>query len=208
MGCARSADERREMQAMQAEDFAAWFREEREKHELAIRLEQESRVTHRATSSADDLGRVIIAAHLTCDNFDGMLEYSTLELHLRQRVEDCVRVFLELNELKPALIRRYLVPLSNWLDCQLQHAPTNLAFETFKVQGDLTAILQQDALPTSLPIYVGCSRLESPAKGNRPEPVFELATDNLELVSETHRAEQCTQSGVSRNVEAVNSPQE
>jgi len=89
------------------------------------------------------LGRVILEAKLSCKDEAGVdvLEQHLLQLHLLQFEKDVARWFLEEhNCLKPQVVRIYLQPLSSWLQDRVQAAPSEIACDAHKVEGDLEQI--------------------------------------------------------------------
>lgn len=97
-------------------------------------------------TSGQELGRIILKAHLTCKSVTGIdvLEAHVLELHVHQRGEDAARYFLEeLNGFKPQMIRHYLQLLATWLHGEVQAAPDYvLAHQAHQVHGDLNDIVR------------------------------------------------------------------
>lgn len=137
----------RETRAMQADDIAACSAREAHAEDFAPRCSQE--LPGKATPSNSEicnegLGRVIVKAQMACRDIAGaglLLEHDLLELHVHERSEDAARNFLEHNELKPHVIGRFLVPLTKWLEEQVQDAPPDLASTAYQVECDFSDLL-------------------------------------------------------------------
>lgn len=136
-----------EFKAMLGEDLQSWWLRE---HQLGLlksltaASSSPSEEARAAAAANARLGRVILEAHFSCKDEAGIdvaLEQRLLRLHLYQPSKDAARCFLEEhNGLAPRVVRRYLQPLSSWLQDRVQADSSEIACEARKVEGDLEQI--------------------------------------------------------------------
>jgi len=134
-----------EIKAMRAEDIESWWMREQQWGLLKSPAAVSSSTAEEVPAAVADagLGRVVLEAKLSYKSEAGInvLEQCLLHLHVFQLAKDAARCFLEeRNDLKPQVVRRYLLPLSSWLHDQVQAASSEIACNALKVEGDLEQI--------------------------------------------------------------------